>query len=62
MANRKNVSPRDMLKGIGAKHIRTGKHEVWRLPNNRTVVLSSTPSDRHAEQNQIRDIKREMVK
>jgi len=51
---------RTYLKEIGAKFVRKKKHEIWRLPNGRTVILSASPSDVHANSMQLRDIRRKL--
>ena len=51
---------RELLQVIGAVHARTGKHEVWKLPNGRTVTLSVSPSCPFVNKKQIADIHREM--
>ena len=39
------------LKATGAVLVRQKKHKVYRLPNGQTYVLSSTMSNRRAEDN-----------
>ena len=46
------------LKGAKATLIRTGKHEVWKLPNGNVIVVSVTASDRRAVMNVKGDIRR----
>lgn len=46
------------LREAGAVFLRTGKHHVYRLPNGRNVIISRSPSDRHATSMAIRDIRR----
>lgn len=49
---------KQLLRNLGARLKRHTKHLVYELPNGKTVVLSSTPSDSyHGEQNKIRDIR-----
>jgi hypothetical protein len=33
--------------------VRQNKHEIWRFPNGKQVVLASTPSDRRAAANKL---------
>lgn len=47
-----------LLKRCGAELERHNKHQVWRLPGGRIFVMSSSPSDHRAEQNQMRTLKR----
>ncbi len=49
---------RTLLEKHGAILVRKTNHEIWRFPNRRIVALSKTPSDRHALNNQLRDIRR----
>lgn len=49
---------REILKDLNATLLRQKRHQVWLLPNGNTVVMSNTPSDRRAEQNIIRDIRK----
>jgi hypothetical protein len=58
---RQRENPRELLKTIGAQLIRQKNHEVWRLPNGRTVVLAKTTSDRNCDKQQLRIIRREMA-
>lgn len=47
-----------LLAQHGATLVRWRKHNIYRFPNGRTVVISKTPSDWRAEMKQIRDIRR----
>lgn len=58
--NREPKTARELLQKIGAIHVRTGKHEVWKLPNGRTVTLSISPSCPFVNCKQMADIHREM--
>jgi hypothetical protein len=51
---------RSLLQEIGAVKLRQSRHEIWQLPNGRRVSLSVSASDKRANQNQIKDIKRAM--
>lgn len=46
------------LRAAGAVLIRENTHRIYKLPNGRTLVTSKTTSDRRAEQNMLRDLKR----
>lgn len=48
----------EQLKRAGAWLVRAHKHQVWRLPDGRNFVMSSSPSDHRAAQNQMRTLKR----
>lgn len=48
----------DLLRQSGAELVRRRKHLVYRLPNGKNVVVASTPGDRRAVLNTIRDLKR----
>ena len=56
MAERWQVE--ELLKQHGAKLVRHKKHQVWRFPDGRVYVMSSTPSDYRAEDNNLRDLRR----
>ena len=45
-----------LLKLSGAKLTRSKKHQVWKFPSGKTLVISSTPSDRRAYSNALRDL------
>jgi len=48
-----------LLKADGAVLVRSKKHQVWRLSNGKTLVISSTASDgARAARNQLRDLRR----
>jgi hypothetical protein len=47
----------DALDAVGARLKRTKKHRVYELPNGRTFVVGSTPSDNRAEQNALSDLR-----
>jgi len=49
---------REALKSASAVLLRRNKHHVFKLPNGSQVVVASTPSDCHAEQNALREIAR----
>jgi hypothetical protein len=46
------------LKEVGAELVRNRKHAIYRLPNGRTYVLSSTTSDHRQEMNAIKGLQR----
>jgi hypothetical protein len=48
------------LKQANATLIRTGKHEIWKLPNGNIITVSVTPRDRRALFNVRSDIRRGM--
>jgi hypothetical protein len=48
----------ETLKSIGARLKRQKKHEVWELPNGKTFVRASTPSDACADNNNLADLRR----
>lgn len=48
----------DALQAAGARLKRDRKHLVYELANGTTLVMARTPSDRRAEDNVLRDIKR----
>lgn len=50
----------DLLKEVGAVLVRTKRHNVWRLPNGSTVIMSQSPSDFRAEANRVREIRHKM--
>jgi hypothetical protein len=47
-----------ILNSIGAVLVRKRKHEVWRLPDGKNWVRSSTPSDCHSDLNNLSQLKR----
>lgn len=50
---------KEALKAAGATLKRDRKHRVYELPNGRTFVIASTPSDsHHAEKNALGDLRR----
>ena len=48
----------EVLKEIGAVLIRKKKHLVYQLPNGRRVAVSNSPSDKHAANQAIRQLRR----
>lgn len=48
----------NLLKETGAVLKRHGKHPIYEFPNGETLTISATPSDVHAPNQQIRDIRR----
>jgi len=48
----------DQLKRAGAVLVRNKNHQIWRLPNGRNYVMAQTPSDRRAERNQARELRK----
>lgn len=48
----------DLLTSAGATLVRTKKHQVYRLPDGRAFVRSSSGSDWRTERNSLRDLKR----
>lgn len=50
------------LKACGAVLARTGKHQIWHLPNGTTLVISVTPSDKRAEQNALSDLRKQLAR
>jgi hypothetical protein len=47
-----------LLKAHGAEPKRKNKHEVWGLPDGRSVTLPVSPSCRNAWMNQYHDVRR----
>lgn len=47
-----------IIKTYGGIRERRNKHEFWRFPGGQTFTRSCTPSDCHAEDNALRDLKR----
>lgn len=47
-----------ILTALGAKLKRQRKHQVWQLPNGRTFVRASTPSDTRSDANNLRDLRK----
>jgi hypothetical protein len=58
MPKKRNVTPTQMLMQLGATKLRDSKHEIWLLPNRKTITLSKTPSDHRVIKNQLSDIRR----
>lgn len=58
--NNKKETLNDVLKEVGAIFIRKNKHEIWRLPNNKIIAISSTSSDINFEKVNIRLIRKLM--
>ena len=52
------VTITDELRRIGAVLVRWKRHQVWRLPNGRSFVVSQTASDHRALRNQMATLKR----
>jgi len=52
--NRKNKKLINKLNEVGAVFVRRNKHEIWRLPNGKTLTISSSSSDRNWEKENIR--------
>jgi predicted RNA binding protein YcfA (HicA-like mRNA interferase family) len=52
--------PIQLLKDAGAVHVRTGKHQIWRLPNRRIIVVPLSPSDHRAMRNLAAQIRRSL--
>jgi hypothetical protein len=49
----------EALAAAGAVFVRRTKHLVYRLPNNRSIVMAVSPSDsQRVEKNILADIKR----
>lgn len=46
------------LKQAKATLVRTGKHEIWKLPNGNVITVSRSASDRRAILNVKGDIRR----
>lgn len=55
MKRREQVN--SLLKEIGAKLKRRKKHEVWELPNGKTLVRSQTPSDRRSDMQDMKELR-----
>lgn len=47
-----------LLKEHGMKLVRNKKHQCWRHPSGRLFVMSSTPSDSYAANQQLRSLKK----
>ena len=47
-----------LLKQHRATLVRTKRHNVWKFPDGKMFTTAQTPSDIHAEDNQLRDLKR----
>jgi hypothetical protein len=47
----------EALKRAGAVLVRANRHEVYALPNGKKLTVASTPSDRRAEENMLRDLR-----
>jgi len=58
MAIRKREDARELLKSVGAVFERKHKHEIWRLPNRKIVVVAGTPGDTNANVQTCRMIRR----
>lgn len=56
MNPRKQVD--SILARLGAILKRQHKHQVWQLPNGKTFVRASTPSDTRSDANNLRDLRR----
>lgn len=48
------------LRARGATLLRNNGHPVWRLPNGGIFTHSSTPSDVHAEDNALRQLRTQL--
>jgi hypothetical protein len=48
----------DTLQRVGAVLVRHSKHYIYRLPNGRTYVLSSTTGDHRQMMNAIKGLQR----
>lgn len=46
-----------LLREHGAVLVRSNKHEVWRLPNGQKFTRATTPSDYHADDNNLSDLR-----
>lgn len=46
------------LKSLGATLIRSNKHPIWRLPNGKMFVCSSTPGNSQGVKNELCRLKR----
>ncbi len=58
MANSIRRAILSLLKQANATLIRTGKHEIWKLPNGNLITVSVSASDRRALLNVRGDIRR----
>lgn len=58
----KNVTPIELLKQVNAVLVRSNRHDVYKLPNGRTVTLSRTASCPFVNRKQIADIRRELAR
>lgn len=47
-----------LISAHGGKLVRSKKHQCFRFPDGRVFVISSSPSDVRAEQNQLAELKR----
>lgn len=55
MKKREQVN--NLLSSIGAVLKRRKKHEVWELPNGKTLVRSQTPSDRRSDAQDLKELR-----
>lgn len=51
---KKGKELKQKLKEVGAVFIRRNKHEIWRLPNGKTLTISASASDCNWERENIR--------
>jgi predicted RNA binding protein YcfA (HicA-like mRNA interferase family) len=49
------------LKRNGFMLVRQSRHQVWRNPDGKQIVVSSSPSDKHWAAQALRDLRRRMA-
>lgn len=48
----------ELIREYGGLLVRTKRHFVYRFPDGRIFILSSTPSDSHTERNSLADLRK----